>query len=372
MTFGIPTVRRNKAYYVMETVKSLLDHMLPSEKDEVVIVIFVPDQDETFIQKVIDDTNKNFPQEVFNGIIQVIVPDRQYYPDLKNLPRMFGDTTGRVIWRSKQCLDYSYLYYYSRNLAEYFVQLEDDIIAVDGYIAKIKEFIKKNENKKWSVLEFGAQGFIWMTYKSENLESLSKFVRFFFWTMPVDWLFRYYNDIYLYKNSNYFRIKPHLFVHIGKFSSLKGQERTLIHIYKGRRRYQPSNGNPEAKLKSTLTDFYLNNVLENPYGKTDVMWARKPKNGDTIDIVFSRQQNINRIVFASGTKENKDTFHKTKLYVSNSKSGENCVNYQMVGQFEKDTVDHKFTSSQKSNWCVRLELEIVRDTWLFIEEIAIL
>ena len=128
--------------------------MLPSEKKEIVIVIFVADQDQTFIQKVIDDTNQNFKHEVLNGVIQVVVPDKKFYPNMNNLPRMFGDKTERVKWRSKQCLDYSYLYYYSRNLSEYFVQLEDDIIAVDGYIAKMKEFMKKNENKKWSVLEF--------------------------------------------------------------------------------------------------------------------------------------------------------------------------------------------------------------------------
>ena len=370
-------MKRNKAYYVINTVKSLLDHMLPSEKSEVVVVVFIADQDQMFIQKVIGDISRNFSQEVSDGIIQVIAPDKSYYPNLNNLPRMFGDKIERVKWRSKQSLDYSYLYYYSKNLAEYFVQLEDDIIAVDGFIGKMKEFIKKNENKKWSVLEFGKTGFIGMTYKSENLESLSKFVNFFFWIMPVDWLFRVYNDIYLHKNSNDFRIKPPVFKHIGKFSSLKGQIRKLDVDVKGRRRFQSPKGNPSARITSTMNEFYFQNGVENPYGKTDIMWAEKPKNGDNIDILFSKEQNINRIVFASGTKEKKDKFYKTKLYVSNSKEGENCMNYQLVGEFEKDIVDHKFTSTQELVWCVRLELKEVttvkgKPDWLFLEEIAIL
>ena len=383
VTFGIPTVKRNKAYYVIKTVKSLLDHMLPSEKEEVVIVIFIADQDEAFIDKLIKDTKQNFPQEVSDGLIHVVLPDKSYYPNLNNLPRLFGDKMERVKWRSKQCLDYSYLYYYSRNLAEYFVQLEDDIIAVDGYIAKMKEFIKKNQNKKWSVLEFGARGFIGMTYKSKHLESLSKFVRFFFWTMPVDILFRVYNDIYLHKNSKEFQIKPPVFKHIGKFSSLKGQVRTLEDLgeksdsnVKGRRRYQSPKGNPPAKLSSSLKEFYLNNRLENPYTKTGVMWATKPKNGDTIDIMFSNRQHVKRIVFASGI-DHKDVFYKTKLHVSSSKEGDSCVNYQLVGKFEGDIVDHSFTSNQQSIWCVRLELDVVhtikgKPNWIFIEEIAIL
>ena len=105
--------------------------------------------------------------------------------------------------------------------------------------------------------------------------------------------------------------------------------------------------------------------------------ATQPKNGDHIDIMFLKKQIVNRIVFVSGTKDSRDKFSKTKLYVSNSKEGEICVNYQLLGQFEKDTVDYKFNSIQKSIWCVRLVLELApsfegKPTWLFIEEIAIL
>ena len=345
--------------------------MLPSEKEEVVIIIFIADQDEAFIEKVIKDTKQNFPQELSDGLVQVVVPDKNYYPpNLNNLPRLFGDKMERVKWRSKQCLDYSYLYYYSRNLAEYFVQLEDDIIAVDGYIVKMKGFIEKNQNKKWSVLELGARGFIGMTYKSKHLESLSRFVRFFFWTMPVDFLFRVYNDIYLHKNPNEYRISPPVFKHIGRFSSLKGQIRNLDDIKAS------TKGNSAAKLSTSLKDFYQKNEFENPYTKTGVMWATKPKNGDTIDIVFSNRQHVKRIVFASGI-DYKDVFYKTKLYVSSSKEEDSCVNYQLVGNFEEDIVDHSFTSNHESIWCVRLELDVVQkikefSDWIYIEEIAIL
>ena len=363
--------------------------MLPREMEEVVIVIFVAEQDKSFIDKVVNDAKQNFPKEVQSGVVQVVVPNSKYYPkNLNKLPRLFGDNTERVRWRSKQCLDYSYLYYYSRNISEYFVQLEDDITAVEGYIAKMKEFIKKHENKKWSVLEFGARGFIGMTYKSENLEPLSKFVRYFFWTMPVDLLFRVYNDIYLHKNPKEFQIKPPVFKHVGRFSSLVGQVRILEDLgeskkgepFQLKRRFQLTEvGNPVAKITSTLKNFYKRNGLANPYRNKGVLWATRPKNGDTIDITFTKSaQQIKRIVFASGTQSGKDQLYKTKLYTSKTKQGDSCVNFELVKSFEGELVDHTFTTLVPSVWCVRLQLDNVhltangKATWILIQEIAIL
>ena len=124
---------------------------------------------------------------------------------------------------------------------------------------------------------------------------------------------------------------------------------------KGKRRYQSPKGNPSARITSTMTEFYFENGAENPYGKTDVMWAEQPKNGDNIDILFQKNITSVELFLQVEKKEKKDTFYKTKLYVSKSKVGENCVNYQLIGQFEKDIVDHKFT--QEPIWCVRIELK---------------
>ena len=89
--------------------------MKPSERKDVIIVIFVADLNESFLKKIVQDVQEKFPNEVRSGIIQVVAPDKSYYPkNLDNLPRLFGDKQDRVRWRSKQCLDYSYLYYYCK------------------------------------------------------------------------------------------------------------------------------------------------------------------------------------------------------------------------------------------------------------------
>ena len=254
-------VKRELSYYIIETIESLISNTNFADKRDVIIVIFVADEDSNFIQKVIYDVKRKFPKDVQNGLVQVAVPNPKFYAkDLNDLPRLYGDSQERVDWRSKQFLGYSYLYYYCKDMGEYFVQLEDDIIAVDGFIQKMKLFIKKNEKKKWSVLEFIARGFIGMTYKAENLESLSKFV---------------------HKNAMEFRIKKPIFKHVGTISSLKGQARFLedLHIKQlvGMRRYQKVD-NPPAKITTTLKKFNGPNLPINPYVfNGGVLWARNKK-----------------------------------------------------------------------------------------------
>ena len=359
--------------------------MKPSERKDVIIVIFVADLNESFLKKIVQDVQEKFPNEVRSGIIQVVAPDKSYYPkNLDNLPRLFGDKQDRVRWRSKQCLDYSYLYYYCKDMAQYFVQLEDDVIAIDDFMQKMRNFITKNEKRRWSVLEFGARGFIGMTYRGEHLESLAKFVRYFFWTMPVDLLFRVYNDIYLYKNPKTFRIKEPLFLHIGKFSSLDGQERKLEDLKDvplvGRRRFQSGKGNPEAVIQSDLSEFYQNNFLENPYSNKGVMWTTKPHDGDTLTITFNSPQKVKRIVISSGMAgHEKDSFYETKLYISKAKQFANskCENFDLVKFYKEPLVDFTFDQLKGNVRCIKLELSTVQKTkgipnWLIIEEIAIL
>ena len=221
--FGIPTVQRKKAYYIIDTVESLIANMTTTQMNDILIIILITEPDnKEYLQQITSDVERNFPNAVDDGTLRVIVSNPSFYPNLDSLPRLYGDKPERVKWRSKQALDYAFLYYYAANSGEYFVQLEDDVIAVDNYFEKMKLHIDIYDGDKWSVLEFGARGFIGMTYRNRDLPVLAKFVRFFYWTMPVDWLFRAFNDIALYGNSKEFKLVPPLFKHVGMVSSLHG------------------------------------------------------------------------------------------------------------------------------------------------------
>lgn len=49
----------------------------------------------------------------------------------------FDDQKVRVYWRSKQVLDFGRLFEYSGEACDYYVQLEDDIIAMQGYLVEM-------------------------------------------------------------------------------------------------------------------------------------------------------------------------------------------------------------------------------------------
>ena len=388
VVFGIPTVKRSHAYYLMDTLRSLMSRTSAAvkERKEILIVIFVADLRKDYLKQVTMDVNSEYEKEVQSGLIQVIVPNQSFYPNMFQLPQLYGDSQKRVYWRSKQSLDYSFLYYYCKDLGQYFVQLEDDILATNKYYERMRVFIKKNEHKEWSVLEFGSQGFIGMTYRTEHLKTLSKFIRFFFWTRPVDWLFRDYNQIYLNGNPSNFRIKPPVFLHAGKFSSLDGQVRKLekgaksaqkeqLTYLQGQRRYQSKEGNPLAQITSNIDQVYGSNRLRNPYGPKGVFWAKAVHNNDNITIQFNEAQNISQIVFVSGPDRFKnDRFYNTRLLVSYTQpSIEGCGDFESLEAFGTRIVKHKIEDHIKRPiWCVRLMLEkVIEKRWLMVEEIAI-
>jgi len=68
----------------------------------------------------------------------------------------------RCRWRAKQNLDFSYLMLYARTRGNYYLQLEDDVIAKNGYLTIINKFIaeKNAELSAWVLLEFSHLGFI--------------------------------------------------------------------------------------------------------------------------------------------------------------------------------------------------------------------
>ncbi|XP_066913488.1 alpha-1,6-mannosyl-glycoprotein 4-beta-N-acetylglucosaminyltransferase-like [Clytia hemisphaerica] len=385
--FGIPTVSRKNAYYVIDTIKSILQNMTPSKRDQIILLIMIADENQSFIEKVISDIERNFPQDIEDGLIQVIVPDRNYYPDLTGLPRLYNDQASRVQWRSKQALDYSYMFYYAIDIADYYVQLEDDILVAPEFYQHMEIALELHKYKEWSVLEFGSRGFIGMMYRNKDLPLLARFTRFFYWVMPVDWLFRAFNDIVLYGNSKLYKTNVPLFKHVGAVSSLRGQKRHLEDLEEKEKRernikraFKTSLKNPEAVIFTTVADYVHPHSIENAYQKSGMFWGKSLADGDRIEIRFKDPQHLKRFVISSGSFEHPDDrLGITELSVSQSfpYDNERCHNYKLVKTFDSDVIDHKFQSTDEPIECVQLALKRIHKTsdgkshWLIIEHIEI-
>ena len=83
-----------------------------------------------FINYTIDELNSNFAKELKSGLLEVIVPEKEYYPNFKNMPvidHIFNDKPDRVRWRVKQNYDIVYLMSYCYGKGQYYLQVKLNI-----------------------------------------------------------------------------------------------------------------------------------------------------------------------------------------------------------------------------------------------------
>ncbi|CAH2301048.1 alpha-1,3-mannosyl-glyco 4-beta-N-acetylglucosaminyltransferase MGAT4D isoform X2 [Pelobates cultripes] len=94
--FGIPTVKRDKQSYLMDTLGSLFSELSAEEKEDCVVVVFIAEIEANVGSTLIYKAQKHFPREIQSGVLEVISPPASYYPDLNNIKETFGDSKERV------------------------------------------------------------------------------------------------------------------------------------------------------------------------------------------------------------------------------------------------------------------------------------
>ena len=130
MVLGVPTVKREVQSYLMATLKNLLDRMNSVETADTLIIVLIAETDLEYVTYVAKQIEVQFPTEFEAGVIDVISPSASYYPDLSKLHDTLGDDHQRVVWRSKQNLDFAFLMSYAQTKGTFYVQLEDDILVL--------------------------------------------------------------------------------------------------------------------------------------------------------------------------------------------------------------------------------------------------
>lgn len=138
--------------------------MNEEEQNSTIIIVFIGETDLEYVQLVAKEIEIRFSSYVECGLIDVLAPSPNYYPDMEKLRITLNDPLERVKWRSKQNLDFAYMMAYAQPKATFYVQLEDDILAKRGFISTMKNFALEKSAKKdapaWFVLEFCQLGFI--------------------------------------------------------------------------------------------------------------------------------------------------------------------------------------------------------------------
>ncbi|KAH8259393.1 hypothetical protein KR026_003455 [Drosophila bipectinata] len=191
---GVPTVARPRRHYVLKTVKGLIQNMSPKQQNDCLIVIFVGETNLTFVEALVGLLEDSHPVHMKAGLIDVIVPPVEYYPDFLSLKTTLQDDPERSHWRAKQNLDYMFLMSYARRKGAYYLQLEDDVVANEGFLDYIQRFAVLHSHFQfanqpdWIVMSFCDLGFIGKLFPAEVMRSFVSYVQLFYNDQPIDWL----------------------------------------------------------------------------------------------------------------------------------------------------------------------------------------
>lgn len=379
LTIGIPTVRRKISNYFLKTLDSLVNCTSKEQFSEIFIVILLADFNVTWRLEMASILQDRYTTFITNGVIQVIEAPIEFYPPLDNLQHTYNDSQLKIKWRSKQNIDYAFMWLYSKELSKYYMQIEDDIFTVPGYINIIKQFIAI-QHGDWTCLEFGELGFIGKLYPTKYLERLAKTVLLFYEEQPVDVTFFHFNVLNLQPQ----RIirRPTIFQHVGYHSSLPGKIQTLTDkyfpddvkkVYKG--------DNPPAKI---VTTFRTSPVYppEAAYSANNgYFWAQSPANmNDTIHVLFNEPVIIDKVIILTGTKGHPyDKIYNAKLDVCLSVRRIflyqiQCIDEIYIGTFVNGTIEELNLATRLHNLKVeslRITLTKSEKFWVLVKEIAV-
>lgn len=97
MVIGVPTVKRSVHNYLNETLYSLTSNLFDDELERLLIVVFVGElQDTAWSDQLFEALRRDYAYWIDRGVLEVIAPPSDFYPDLDVLVPTLGDSQARM------------------------------------------------------------------------------------------------------------------------------------------------------------------------------------------------------------------------------------------------------------------------------------
>ena len=206
----------------MKTTQSLIDNMSEEDRNNAFIVIFLADIEESPKSRTKKEISRMFDKPIKKGLLLVIEAISDFYPALENIKPKYGDTDSRRTWRSKENVDASFVMCFCKDMSEYYIHLEDDVISSPSFVPKLQAFINGQPKETWLLLDIAVLGSKAKVYHSRDLSNIASYFYLMYDEMPIDWLMDYWREIKSQDRRVQKLIPPaSLFQHIGVRSSLK-------------------------------------------------------------------------------------------------------------------------------------------------------
>ncbi len=309
---------------------------------------------------------REYKEYITAGFLQIIQVSKDLYPPLRDLKRNFQDSEIHVSIRAKQVVDYALMFLYARNLSEYYIQIEDDVICVDGYIQAIRDYIYKMKRDTWAMLEFSELGFIGKLFRSSDLTKLAWFMLTFYDEQPVDWLMTCFR-LSMAQKKVFMRI-PTLFQHMGLKTSLtykSSKDNKMKDKYFDIPEKLWKSDDPAATVISNMKPYDMF-LPELAYGPTEgYFWALRVHAACWFAVVFDHLVDVDRIVIVSGKPKYKFPSGKVEIsgkltHINKDKPEVTCAGLVKVAEIKDGRVDINRTHVSELNKpvkCVVLTVE---------------
>jgi alpha-1,3-mannosylglycoprotein beta-1,4-N-acetylglucosaminyltransferase C len=218
LVIGLCTVSTRTVNYLPITLNSLLNKMSEKNKTDILIRVYNCDFKGTDVNPI-----AGFEKEIEKGRIEIVRVDN--HPEFKEMPNNFGDDDERVKWRTKQCYDFSESFRLSYGLGEYYMHIEDDVIACQDFDEYVFHEIRNNKN--WCSIHMAQGGFIGWIFHNKDLLRLSALFREFRDEMPPDWLIFHFVAIKEMSGKEHIQTDYSIFQHIGFARTLQNSIQTV-------------------------------------------------------------------------------------------------------------------------------------------------
>ena len=370
-------------FYLMQTLSSLIQTTTTREKTQLVVVVFLADFDQDYNNDVMRSISESYMDYINIGFIHVIQAYEDMYPNFTALKRNFNDKEERVKWRSKQVIDFAFMFSYSMNISKYYIQIEDDVQCANKFVPAIKHFIMNLDRtaQHWALLEFSELGFIGKLVRSSDLKKFSDYLLLFFEEQPVDWLLTSFR-LSMAQRTSILR-KPTLFQHQGLISSFDTSKNNKLKD----RFFAEGEGmllsdDPPGYVVSNMESFQKHSADLAYAAGNDFFWAKDPKQGDFVMVVFDEPQPVDKVLVNTGdTAHPRDKLKEGAIEASHKLLNHNkntgtvtCANFRSLGKFvngELEVENVKQKLGNKTVQCLRVVVQQTQTDWIIFRQIAV-
>ena len=374
LSIGIASVERPSGdNYLLRTTQSLIDNLSEADKKNTYIAIFLADMHEPPRSRAKAEILKSFGKYIDQGLVTVIEAYPGYYPPLTNLKKKYGDSDRRITWRSKENIDATFVMCYCKDLTQYYIHLEDDVISSPSFFPKLQEFINAQNVKPWSFLDATIKGSKAKVFRSQDLGNIASYFYLMYDEMPIDWLMGVWRQIKQPKPED--RLPPaSLFQHIGDKSSLKEngmnglkQKEPFFDEYD--QKYMGRN--PPATVNSSLA--YYRGKPQDAYNKgSGFFWARDVGQDGYVLIKFNQPTSVKEVFVETACHQAKnDWLRSADLQASfEPVEGDSCGDFQTFGSFSNGKAKISLDKSKKVI-CLRILVTKAQTEWVYFREIDV-